>query len=1091
MAVKKIPFRFAQFAPDVSDFDSASIEELRSGLPMYGGYRAVMLSQVRSAVVDTGEIATGAHGHLLSDEFDIQHARVLTATQIGNWYDSDQTGLPEFYPPLINESTPNDATFIMDMDSSQNPDMETSAAFHAIFKLDDRVDPGIGPGHIMKVRYRGWADTGVLTMTARLYEGNPGAPVDGTTPWEDDSTSTPELADGIWLYMEQPMTEADMLAIGDYTDLYVHFTWKITSMGSAPDALVLKPDADIENFSAWTGEGDEDSDLWNHINSVTIPADTPDDNVYIQTNDITGGETTAFKFGLDNLLPRPIGYWYANASGDLPSLEYNVRAKVTDKDATTMTVKFKNRTTGEYQVPLSGDIEDHVFNDDDTWGTINKTLVFGHVTFDVDDVDIEVSFTHTGGSGTPQSALPVSDVSLDNWEDEGAGTTNIFNSIDDSSDSTYITHPETTGVETYKGTIDAMDDPESYNDGDVSITVRAESGSGFAEPKFKVKLYYSGGSFEKWFTTSRDKTDHVWSLTEAQASALDWGNPWTYEIIKTGTPTNRRIIIYEVQADAAGGAGKGFVSDVWMEVDGYQGVEVSWQDFEIPADNAEIIGDQQRIYVGSSTELWHADDNLWTNVTRAASDYGQGSLVPQAWDFCSWGGNVIATNYEDEVQYLDLENGATQFSDLLVDTSPNPPADEHYQVKAKYCTIIKNHLVLANIGDVEDFDVPTAFTDAHSYSVWWSTFNDPTHFKVGDYSNLSDLEHLRQTRGEITGIVGGEYGTIFKRDSIYRMSWVGGNLVFRFDVLAKGVGTAHPQSIVDRDGDIFFYGHNDFYVMPAGGKPQPIGIGRIQSMLVEYGWESRSVNRSEFDEQQKHDLRVVGTYDQFSGLIFWAIDNQISSSSWEYKTDILVYNPVENRWGYIRDTNLDVSGYGVGPIVATPNIPNDEPNVLNNLYLVCNDSTAGKDELKLVKMVGSFTNPMFLRTDTLSSGAIGSDEPSMSISAVRPLYSRLGSADFSSDSNGTVFDPDFSGTIYCSPDPLMIDDVVSADFSSDDMNENGWAQLSNIIHGEFWKFEVTIPGYNTATRQINAESYAGIIKSMLGMQLEIDDGGQR
>jgi hypothetical protein len=280
--------------------------------------------------------------------------------------------------------------------------------------------------------------------------------------------------------------------------------------------------------------------------------------------------------------------------------------------------------------------------------------------------------------------------------------------------------------------------------------------------------------------------------------------------------------------------------------------------------------------------------------------------------------------------------------------------------------------------------------------------------------------------------------------------------------------------------------------MPGGGKPQPLGIGKIKSLLVESGHDERAINRDTFSAQREHDMRVCGAYDQLSGLIFWSIDNGALSgttktSSWKHKTDIIVYNPVKNSWGYIRDSNFHVANYGVGAITATPTIPGDDSTLLGNLYLFVNDFTTSPDELKMVKFSSDNFSAMDVTTNVFTAGALGADTEAMSLSAVRPMFERFGLIGNTSNSSGPLFDPEYSGTVYCSPDPLMISNVSSSTFSSDDTNENGWAQLSNILNGEFWKINLVFPEYSSVQLQSNA----GLIKSLLGIGLDITPGGHR
>jgi len=1064
----KLPYKFGEFAPDAPEYDTGVIEDLENAIPLYGGYRGVQKARSVSSHNEADEIATGAHTHLLSSDFNKQEGRAVD--DYSGWSPVDVCNENSEDTDLylsINEAVPEDAKFNIWLDSTQNP----TPTGDARYDIQTIVDPTVYTDIFLKIRYRGWIDNGVGNLQYFLGEG--GSLIDSETI---DTTTTPESGEGNWQYAEIELTPALVATITDWSNLSIGWYTYIDSMSAANPLLVHYPNEDVNNVGNWVGHDDGTIAMYSYINDIKVITDSEDDATYIKTPDLLGGAVSAY-IGALSTTGRDINTHYHFTNGDQPQLEIKIRAKVANKDATNLDVYLQRNQPG---APSEGVwdriLATHAFTANDTWEEISLPILYANLqNYDVDNLKYKLEFSHDYGTGSPQSELPSADVAVNNYEDEGGATTNLYQSINDSSDTTYVTYTASSSSEKYRFKISAMEDPGSYQDDDVKITWRTKTTSGI-EPNVRFKIFYNGTSnsyTSAWQEVPKTITDMEWGLTAAQAESLDWGSDF---IVEVEYSAYRTIRLYEVGMEAGETAGSGSVSEVWCELEGYQGYEVSWMGIEFPSVDDELIGDQQKIYVGSSTHLLEAaETGLWTDISRA-SNYNQASVEAQAWDFCSWGGDVIATNHQDPVQILELEGGATIFKDLILGTTA---AD--YEVRAKFCDIVGEHLVLCNIGAVEDFGVPTTYNDAYSYTVWWSKINDPYHFAIADYTNLSDLQHLRSTRGEITGFIGGEYGTIFKRDSIYRMSWVGGALVFRFDLLASGIGTGHPKSIVARDQDIFFYGHNDFYVMPSGGKPQPLGIGKVKSILTELGFDRRAINRSGFEKQIEHDLRITGTYDQFSGLIFWAIDNSVISSSYSKKTDILVLNPTDGRWGYIRDSAFDVTDDGIGLLVSTPNIPNDEFNILNNLHIVTNRTVATKDYIEIFKLNDTTYGLMTIDSGTLTSQAFGS-EGSTTISAVRPMYDRLSSI---YSVGGDRFDPPFEGVMYASSDPLMISST-SATFSSDYMNENGWAQLSNILSGEFWSFQITIPEYDTtSTRDYSLD---GAIKTILGLQLEAKRG---
>src|SRR5690606_8482560 len=149
------------------------------------------------------------------------------------------------------------------------------------------------------------------------------------------------------------------------------------------------------------------------------------------------------------------------------------------------------------------------------------------------------------------------------------------------------------------------------------------------------------------------------------------------------------------------------------------------------------------------------------------------------WQFVSWKNKVLATNFNDNPQQITF--GAGNFSNLTT------------AFKARHITTIRDFVVVANTSDATDGLVPSR--------VRWSAFNDETDWTVSP-STLSDFNDLKIA--PVIRILGGEYGIICQRNSIWRMTFVGAPIVFQFDEVLPGFGPIATGAIA-QDGDLAYF----------------------------------------------------------------------------------------------------------------------------------------------------------------------------------------------------------------------------------------------------------------------------------------------
>jgi hypothetical protein len=91
----------------------------------------------------------------------------------------------------------------------------------------------------------------------------------------------------------------------------------------------------------------------------------------------------------------------------------------------------------------------------------------------------------------------------------------------------------------------------------------------------------------------------------------------------------------------------------------------------------------------------------------------------------------------------------------------------------------------------------------------WSEFNDSSGWTAG--TNQSDTQPLLGG-GSAVAIVGGEYGLIFQKNEIKRVSYVGvqGDIIFQFDTISPEIGCMAQGSVCNVGRLVFFLSERGF-----------------------------------------------------------------------------------------------------------------------------------------------------------------------------------------------------------------------------------------------------------------------------------------
>jgi len=280
----------------------------------------------------------------------------------------------------------------------------------------------------------------------------------------------------------------------------------------------------------------------------------------------------------------------------------------------------------------------------------------------------------------------------------------------------------------------------------------------------------------------------------------------------------------------------------------------------VDASNNVFDGSYAITTVPTSTTFTYAKVNA--NVPSAAAT---GTVIASdytgtyRWQFLQFANYALATNGSNKVQYYDI-NASSYFGDLAT----NAPV-------AKYITAVRDFVVCANIG-----------AGTNPARVQFSDINDPTDWTSGGASQ-SDFQELPDG-GDITGIVGGEFGIVFLEKAIVRMSYIGSPLFFQFDTISRNVGCIEGGSIAQYGGIAYFLSDDGFY--SCNGQ-QITAIG------------SEKVDRYFFNNANIGDIDSIST----------AVDPERNLVIWDYTTvsgprGLLIYNFETQKWCE-ADTDVD------------------------------------------------------------------------------------------------------------------------------------------------------------------------------------------
>lgn len=271
------------------------------------------------------------------------------------------------------------------------------------------------------------------------------------------------------------------------------------------------------------------------------------------------------------------------------------------------------------------------------------------------------------------------------------------------------------------------------------------------------------------------------------------------------------------------------------------------------------------VVLGDTTKLYQLSGVNLTDVSRLAGG-AYACAADDMWNFVQFDTRVIAVNIADDIQSINVDT-ETDFTKHVTST---------LEPKAKYIAIIGEFPVIA-------------YTKESSVSypkrVRWPSINNSKDFDESA-TNQSDHQDLLDG-GVITGIVGyKKYGVVITEDSLHRMDYVGGAIIFDFEKIEGSKGSQIPSSITASGRDVFYYSPEGFFRFN-GMESVPIGTEKIDTFF-----------KDDLDFNYRHRIRSASDPERKLYIIAYPGAGNVSGRP----NKILIYRWDINRWSYAETT---------------------------------------------------------------------------------------------------------------------------------------------------------------------------------------------
>lgn len=255
-------------------------------------------------------------------------------------------------------------------------------------------------------------------------------------------------------------------------------------------------------------------------------------------------------------------------------------------------------------------------------------------------------------------------------------------------------------------------------------------------------------------------------------------------------------------------------------------------------------GGASYIFAGTGSAIYSYSASGYTSLVSSLTTTSGIGLR-----FCPYGSFMLATNGTDPIKKFDPTSPTTMTT--LAAGAPT----------ARFLAVVRGFLM-------------AGYAAGLPLRVQWSDTGSPTTWTTGGSSQAGTQDMA--SGGDITGIVGGEYGLVFQENRITRWSATGDDTIWQVDELVTDIGCALPKSLATVGKVSMFWSNRGFMAFD-GTSIAPIGTEKVDRFF-----------QSLLDRNYTDYMSAV--IDPLRSLYIVSIPSANPPSS------ALIYNYVEKAW---------------------------------------------------------------------------------------------------------------------------------------------------------------------------------------------------
>ena len=266
---------------------------------------------------------------------------------------------------------------------------------------------------------------------------------------------------------------------------------------------------------------------------------------------------------------------------------------------------------------------------------------------------------------------------------------------------------------------------------------------------------------------------------------------------------------------------------------------------------ARCIGAGGYRYTGSAYLFAATTTNVYTYSSAGYTSVASGLSGTQAIGvrFCPFGSYMLITNGVDVIKRFDPASPSA-----LTNLGGSPPL-------AHFLAVVRGFVVAGYAG-------------GSSLRVQWSDTGNSAVWASGGSSQAGQYD--MPTGGDITGVVGGEYGLVFQERRIIRMTYTADSAVWQWDEIATDCGCVAPKSLATFGKITFFWSDKGFMACD-GTSVQSIGNEKVDRTF------QSMIDRNYFDN-------MSAVVDPRNSLYIVTVPSADPTSS------VFVYNYAQQKW---------------------------------------------------------------------------------------------------------------------------------------------------------------------------------------------------